>query len=87
MQAKKASGASHSDCGWTDDGYECAFDVLHEVQDQVRTGLWIADCFAYTNAVNRLNYFVGGETVTIAHLDRYAPWWPLDGRKSPGGPP
>ena len=38
----------------------------------VKTGLWVGDCFIYTNAVNRLNYYVGGEVVTIAHLDRSA---------------
>lgn len=37
---------------------------------RVRTALWAGDCFVYTNANNRLNYSVGGETFTIAHLDR-----------------
>ena len=55
----------------TEDGIEDAFDVIAELQETVRTGLWIGDCFIYTNGVNRLNYFVGGEIVTIAHLDRY----------------
>ena len=26
--------------------------------------------FIYTNTVNRLNYYVGGEIVTVSHLDR-----------------
>jgi len=55
----------------TEDGIEDAFDVIAELQESVKTGLWIGDCFIYTNGVNRLNYFVGGEIVTIAHLDRY----------------
>lgn len=37
----------------------------------MKTGIWVGDCFIYTNAVNRLNYYVGGEIVTIAHLDRF----------------
>lgn len=37
----------------------------------MKTGLWVGDCFIYTSSVNRLNYYVGGEIVTIAHLDRY----------------
>ena len=37
----------------------------------MKTGVWVGDCFIYTNTVNRLNYYVGGEIVTIAHLDRY----------------
>ncbi|VEN34658.1 unnamed protein product [Callosobruchus maculatus] len=53
-----------------EDGVEAAFSVLGEVNETVKTGLWVGDCFIYTNAVNRINYFVGGELVTIAHLDR-----------------
>ncbi|OTF72814.1 hypothetical protein BLA29_013379 [Euroglyphus maynei] len=55
----------------TEDGIEDAFDVIGEIQEAVKTGLWLGDCFIYTNNVNRLNYFVGGEIVTIAHMDRY----------------
>ncbi|ESO11584.1 hypothetical protein HELRODRAFT_96758 [Helobdella robusta] len=54
----------------TEDGIEEAFDVVGEIQESVRTGCWVGDCFIYTNSVNRLNYYVGGEIVTIAHLDR-----------------
>ena len=54
----------------TEDGIEDAFDVVGEVQEAVKTGLWVGDCFIYTNGVNRLNYYVGGEIVTIAHLDK-----------------
>jgi coatomer subunit beta' len=36
----------------------------------VKTGIWVGDCFIYTNSLNRINYYVGGEIVTIAHLDR-----------------
>nr|CAG4646053.1 EOG090X01FO [Macrothrix elegans] len=57
--------------GLTDDaGIETAFEMLSEVQESVKTGLWVGDCFIYTNSVNRLNYYVGGEIVTVAHLDR-----------------
>lgn len=51
-------------CVWA-----CA-QVQGEIQEIVKTGLWVGDCFIYTSSVNRLNYFVGGEIVTIAHLDR-----------------
>ncbi|XP_042901558.1 coatomer subunit beta' [Parasteatoda tepidariorum] len=53
-----------------EDGIEQAFDVLGMHMETVKTGLWVGDCFIYTNSVNRLNYYVGGEIVTIAHLDR-----------------
>lgn len=46
------------------------FQVLGEVQESVKTGLWVGDCFIYTNNLNRINYYVGGEIVTISHLDR-----------------
>jgi len=54
----------------TEDGIETAFDVVGEIEESVKTGCWVGDCFIYTNGVNRLNYYVGGEIVTIAHLDR-----------------
>merc|ERR1712055_307308 len=54
----------------SEDGIEDAFDVIGEVTESVKTGLWVGDCFIYTNSVNRLNYYVGGEIVTISHLDR-----------------
>ncbi|XP_052820724.1 coatomer subunit beta'-like isoform X4 [Mya arenaria] len=54
----------------TEDGIEDAFDVVGEIEEVVKTGVWVGDCFIYTNSVNRLNYYVGGEIVTIAHLDR-----------------
>ncbi|XP_056020292.1 coatomer subunit beta'-like isoform X6 [Ostrea edulis] len=53
-----------------EDGIEEAFDVVGEIEETVKTGVWVGDCFIYTNSVNRLNYYVGGEIVTIAHLDR-----------------
>lgn len=53
-----------------DEGIEDAFDVEGEVQEIVKTGVWVGDCFIYTNSANRLNYYVGGEIVTLAHLDR-----------------
>jgi len=49
--------------------YSC-WQVLSDIQETVKTGCWVGDCFIYTNSVNRLNYYVGGEIVTIAHLDR-----------------
>ncbi|XP_074654066.1 coatomer subunit beta'-like isoform X2 [Tubulanus polymorphus] len=56
--------------GVTEDGIENAFDVIGEIEETVKTGIWVGDCFIYTNSVNRLNYYVGGEIVTVAHLDR-----------------
>ena len=53
-----------------EDGVEGAFELLHEVGEKVRSGQWVGDCFMYTNTANRLNYYVGGEVMTLSHLDR-----------------
>ncbi|KNC77177.1 coatomer subunit beta', partial [Sphaeroforma arctica JP610] len=53
-----------------DEGIETAFEVLGEIADDIRTACWVGDCFLFTNSVNRLNYYVGGEIVTVSHLDR-----------------
>lgn len=45
--------------------------MLGEISEVVKTGVWVGDCFIFTSSLNRLNYYVGGEIVTIAHLDRY----------------
>jgi coatomer subunit beta' len=42
-------------------GVEDAFELLHEVNERVRTGIWVGDCFIYNNSSWRLNYCVGGE--------------------------
>ena len=65
-----AANALASNEGVDEDGVEAALDVVGEVEEVVKTGQWVGDCFIYTNSVNRLNYFVGGEIVTISHLDR-----------------
>ena len=44
--------------------------MLNEINESVKTGVWVGDCFIYTNSLNRLNYYVGGEICTISHLDR-----------------
>lgn len=41
-----------------------------QVDEIVRTGLWVGDCFVYNNSAWRLNYCVGGEVTTMYHLDR-----------------
>jgi coatomer subunit beta' len=44
-----------------EEGTEDAFELLHEVNERVRTGIWVGDCFIYNNSSWRLNYCVGGE--------------------------
>ncbi|KAJ7569395.1 hypothetical protein O6H91_01G111000 [Diphasiastrum complanatum] len=51
-------------------GVEDAFELLHEISERVRTGVWVGDCFIYNNSSWRLNYCVGCEVTTMFHLDR-----------------
>lgn len=44
-------------------GVEDAFELLHETNERVRTGIWVGDCFIYNNSSWRLNYCVGGEVL------------------------
>ncbi len=68
--AEAVTDALSTNQGIDEDGVEAAFEVLGEIEEVVKTGRWVGDCFIYTNSVNRLNYYVGGEIVTISHLDR-----------------
>ena len=52
------------------DGVESAFEVVTDINETVRTGEWLGDCFIYTNSTNRLNYLVGDQTYTISHFDQ-----------------
>lgn len=49
---------------------ESAFEVVTDIQESIRTGEWVGDCFIYTNSTNRMNYLVGDQTYTIAHFDQ-----------------
>ena len=35
-----------------EEGSDEAFELLHEVGERVRTGLWLGDCFVYTNGTS-----------------------------------
>ncbi|KAK4359467.1 hypothetical protein RND71_021696 [Anisodus tanguticus] len=64
--------SAHLDSGRSVDeqGVEEAFELLNEINERVRTGIWVGDCFIYNNSSWRLNYCVGGEVTTMFHLDR-----------------
>lgn len=57
--------SSYLDSGRPTDeqGVEDAFELLHEMNERVRTGIWVGDCFIYNNSSWRLNYCVGGEVL------------------------
>jgi len=70
FNTEAVTNAQETKEGISEDGIDDAFDVMGEIQESIKTGKWVGDCFIYTNGVNRLNYYVGGEIVTISHLDR-----------------
>ena len=55
---------------WSCDVSGHSWQVVGEIEEVINTGCWVGDCLIYTNSVNRLNYYVGGEIVTVAHFDR-----------------
>lgn len=46
------------------------FILVTNKRCSVRTGVWVGDCFIYTNSTNRLNYLVGDQTYTVSHFDQ-----------------
>eukprot|EP01025_Chloroclados_australasicus_P014962 TRINITY_DN17088_c0_g2_i2.p1 TRINITY_DN17088_c0_g2~~TRINITY_DN17088_c0_g2_i2.p1 ORF type:complete len:950 (-),score=124.80 TRINITY_DN17088_c0_g2_i2:478-2916(-) len=70
FDADAVSAAIQSGVEIDQDGIEDAFDLLNEISETVRTGLWVGDCFVYNNAAWRLNYVVGDEVTTMYHLDK-----------------
>ncbi|KAK6153692.1 hypothetical protein DH2020_013331 [Rehmannia glutinosa] len=72
VNVKRDVVSAHLDSGRPVDeqGVEDAFELLYEINERVRTGLWVGDCFIYNNSSWRLNYCVGGEVTTMFHLDR-----------------
>nr|CCA18084.1 hypothetical protein ARALYDRAFT_895999 [Albugo laibachii Nc14] len=60
-----ANGTNHPE-----DGVDGSFELLHEISEKICTGVWVGDCFLYTNSTKRLNYYVGGEVMSLAHLEQ-----------------
>ena len=53
-----------------EDGIEESFDLAHEFHDVVTSGVWISDCFFFTNQNGKLNYSVNGKVFNHASTDR-----------------
>eukprot|EP01107_Rhizomastix_libera_P000616 TRINITY_DN111_c0_g1_i1.p1 TRINITY_DN111_c0_g1~~TRINITY_DN111_c0_g1_i1.p1 ORF type:complete len:913 (-),score=245.43 TRINITY_DN111_c0_g1_i1:52-2769(-) len=65
------------------DGVADSIDVIAEVNDKVRCGVWVGECFVYIDGNKKLKYCVGGQTVTVSHLPRpmyLLGYLPRDGR-------
>ncbi|KAI3684257.1 hypothetical protein L6452_33478 [Arctium lappa] len=72
LQYNRDVVSAHLDSGRSVDeqGIDQSFKPLYDIDERVRTGLWVGDCFIYNNSSWRLNYCVGGEVTTMFHLDR-----------------
>jgi coatomer subunit beta' len=53
-----------------EEGIDGSFELETSINDVVTTGQWVGECFLYTNASGRLNYYVGGEVMTLCHLEQ-----------------
>jgi coatomer subunit beta' len=53
-----------------EEGIVESIELENEIPEKVRDGQWVGDCFIYVNNDNKLNYFIGGETTTVAVLDK-----------------
>ncbi len=54
----------------SEEGVPESFVLLHEMPGHVLGGLWVGDCFLYTNDQQRLMYYVGGEVMTLCHMEQ-----------------
>jgi coatomer subunit beta' len=52
-----------------EEGVNGSFELVNTVNEKIRTGQWVGECFLYTNNNKRLNYIVGGEIMTLCHLN------------------
>ena len=51
-----------------DQGIEGSFELENTINERIRTAQWVGDCLLYTSGANKLNYYVGGEVMTLCHL-------------------
>ena len=54
----------------SEQGIDNSFELEQEVAEKVKNGYFVGDCFIYINAIGRLNYYIGGEIITLAHLTK-----------------
>jgi len=55
--------------GIEEHGIETAFDLEQDINEVVTSGCYSGEIFIYTNNNQRLNYYIGGQCITLCHLD------------------
>jgi coatomer subunit beta' len=69
--AEKAMIALENGEGFDEaEGVADAFELVTQHAETVSSSCWVGDCLIFVSGGERVNYFVGGLVVTIAHLDR-----------------
>jgi len=54
-----------------EEGVNGSFELETTINEKVRTGQWVGECFLYTNSAGKLNYIVGGEVMTLCHMNSH----------------
>lgn len=52
-----------------EEGVDGSFELVTTISEKVHTAQWVGECFLYTNGNRKLNYVVGGEVMTLSHLN------------------
>ena len=52
-----------------EEGVDGSFELEATINDRVRTGQWVGECFLYTNNSGKLEYYIGGEVMSLVHLN------------------
>mmetsp|Transcript_97180 Transcript_97180/g.190856 ORF Transcript_97180/g.190856 Transcript_97180/m.190856 type:complete len:1040 (+) Transcript_97180:130-3249(+) len=52
-----------------EEGVDGSFELMSTTNERAHTGQWVGECFLYTNSAGKMNYLVGGEVMTLCHLD------------------
>jgi coatomer subunit beta' len=53
-----------------EDGFEIAFSLVEEIEVKMRRAMWVGDCLLYVNRSDRICYYIGGETTSLAVIQR-----------------
>eukprot|EP00656_Telonema_subtile_P046431 TRINITY_DN52885_c0_g1_i1.p1 TRINITY_DN52885_c0_g1~~TRINITY_DN52885_c0_g1_i1.p1 ORF type:complete len:289 (-),score=53.11 TRINITY_DN52885_c0_g1_i1:55-921(-) len=53
-----------------EDGLDCAFEPIEQVEEKAKQAYWVGDCLCFLNSNDRLNYYIGGEVTTIAVVSK-----------------
>lgn len=53
-----------------DDDNKSVFELVADINEKVRSGAWVEDCFVYSDMSDRLHYLVGEQTNLVSPLNK-----------------